>query len=101
VRDYPSLSLFSKGLNMENGILNYNAERFPCPFSPTGGMILLSILKKSIDGYRVYSAIVDDISRIDPGYGQYLEWVAAHGNKRSYRDASKLFYGFSEDEYAR
>lgn len=85
----------------ESSIIGYDAMRFPCPSSPKRGMILLSILKKSIEGYRVYSAIVDDVSAMDPDYTQYRDWVAANGNKRSFRDAVRIFPGLTEKEYVR
>ncbi len=78
-------------------IVSHNARAFP---SPHGQMVLLSVLVKRYDGYRAYQGIVIDNSIDDPDYILVRDWVAYNGNKMSYEDASKNFYGLSEDKYS-
>jgi hypothetical protein len=79
-------------------VIDFVSNRYP---SPVGNFVILSILKKSIDGYRVYSAIVPDVSKDDPTYSQYIPWVEAHGNKELCADASRIWSMITQENYAR
>lgn len=83
-------------------IVNINANYYPSiNEQTTGSFVVLAVLVKRVDGYRVYQAIVPDTSMTDPEYLMSREWVAAWGGKASFEDARRNFPQLSEKEYAR
>lgn len=81
-------------------IVEYDAKCYPALASNGGGMILLTVLVKRIEGtYKAYAGIVPDNSRADPQYETVLGWVAQNGAKVPYEQA-KVIFGLDGKRYA-
>ena len=65
-----------------------------------GGMVLLSVLVQATDGFRVYQAIVPDVSREDPQYTRFYDFVMRTGYKARTEDALKNFPSLKRSELA-
>jgi hypothetical protein len=81
-------------------IINYNANRYPTPNG--SGLVVLAVLCERIEGtFKVYAAIVPDVSTSDPDYDSYKSWVQKSGHPLRYKEAICHFPFLREDVYAK
>jgi hypothetical protein len=81
-------------------IVHVHARAYPTVGVIPDRLVVLTVLIKSIDGWRAYEGIVHDNSRNDPEYKLVRDGVRSHGNKLRAKEAAALF-GIDEKEYAR
>lgn len=82
---------------MVSEIIDLDAQAIP---SPLGPMVMLRVLTKAIDGFRVYRAVIPDNSIVDPYYTEIREWVKAHGQKLRVDEAATIWPMITPENYA-